>query len=81
MTIDAGPVRLAKALVVQVADDLTYTVLARLEIARVSHQVAEWTHVADVALACEFACLVVGRHALTVFTWVEVNAWSFCLVF
>ena len=86
MTVDARVVGLAQALVVQVADDLAHAVLARLEVARMPHQVAERSHVAQIALAREVgqhlrvirlttdaAAAVVG-HTRAVLARVEVNA-------
>jgi hypothetical protein len=51
VTVYTSIVRLAQTLVVHVAHALAHTVLARLKVARMPHDVAEGAHVAQVALA------------------------------
>jgi hypothetical protein len=75
VTVDASVIRLAQAFIVQIANNFAHTILTRLEVARMPHQVTKWTHVADIALTHEFARSAVELTS-TVFARVEVNTRS-----
>jgi hypothetical protein len=73
VAVDSGVVRFAQALVVQIAHNLTNAILAWLEVARMSNQITERSHIAQVALAREIARRV-AQLALAVATRVVVHA-------
>mgnify|MGYP001810649688 CR=1 FL=1 len=75
MTIDAGKVGLAQALVVQVAHNFADAVLAWLKIARMPHQITKRTHVANIALTHKLFGLVVYLTC-AMFARIEVDAGS-----
>lgn len=76
MTINASVIGLAQTSIVKIADNFADAVFAGFKIARMSHEIAKGSHVADVTLAGELVGFVAGQ-AGAMLARVEVNTGPF----